>query len=202
MAKTMNDLDFTRAEFVESPGQHCAWCTRGLAENYFQLQSVKICAVCAERARQVIPTPSAETFRNALLFGTLAAAVAGVAYFMLCRLAEGGLMMFTSIGVGYVIGKAVRSASKGVGGRRYQVLAAVLTYLAVATGSSAALLTAADVPAWAYPLLAFSPIIYFFTGHTELAALQLLFALAGIRWAWMLLAGKPLQVTGPHPITE
>ncbi len=42
---------------------------------------------------------------------------------------------FVAIGVGYLVGKAVRKGSGGLGGTRYQVLALGLTYAAIALSS-------------------------------------------------------------------
>ena len=43
-----------------------------------------------------------------------------------------------------------------------------------------------------------TPILNLILGHVSLGALQILFVAAGIRYAWVLLGGSPLQITGPH----
>jgi len=195
------DLNFDRADFsTDTPEADCAWCTRGLHGSYFDVQGTHVCGVCAEQARQLSPQNTRATFLRSFGFGSLAAAVTGFAYFVLFRITDGDWMVFASIGVGYIIGKSMRSGSHGVGGRRYQVGAALLTYAAVILGSSAALLHVASPPMWAYPFLLLTPILNFILGHVSLGALQILFVAAGIRYAWVLLRGSSLQITGPHQL--
>jgi hypothetical protein len=38
---------------------------------------------------------------------------------------------YLSLAVGYIVGKAILFGSGGIGGRRYQIAAALLTYVAV-----------------------------------------------------------------------
>jgi hypothetical protein len=200
---TIDNLNFDRADFTaETREDHCAWCTRGLNGSYFDVQSNRVCATCAERARRVSPEDTRATFLRSVLFGSLAAAMVGMAYFALFRMTDGMWMVFASIGVGYVIGKAMRMGSNGVGGRRYQVMAALLTYIAVTVASSAAILGTADLPVWGYPFLMFVPIVNLFLHRIGLGALQILFVLAGARWAWLLMAGTPWRITGPHSLAQ
>jgi hypothetical protein len=42
---------------------------------------------------------------------------------------------YASLAVGWIIGKAMIQGSKGVGGRRYQIVAVLLTYAAVSTAA-------------------------------------------------------------------
>jgi hypothetical protein len=199
----INNLNFDRADFnAETREDNCAWCTRGLNGSYFDVQNNRVCATCAERARRISPEDTRAAFLRSVLFGSLAAAMVGMAYFSLFRMTGGSWMIFVSIGVGYVIGKAMRMGSNGAGGRRYQVMAALLTYIAVVVASSAAILGTAGMPAWAYPFLVFFPIVNIFLHHISLGALQMLFVLAGARWAWVLMAGTPWRITGPHSLNS
>lgn len=69
-------------------------------------------------------------FTHALLYGIGAAILGSVLYaaFTIVTHIEIG---YVAIGVGYLVGKAMLAATKGVGGRRYQIAAAALTYLSV-----------------------------------------------------------------------
>jgi hypothetical protein len=199
----ISDLSFERADFsAERPAASCVWCTRGLGADYFDVQGARVCSVCAGRAREHSPADTRAAFVRSVLFGMIAAGISGLAYFSLCRLPGGEYLMFTSIGVGYVIGKAMRAGSNGVGGRRYQVMAAVLTYAAVVIASSAAILGTRDVPVWAYPFMVLVPVVSFFAGHSEMGGLQIMLVALGIRWAWSLMAGAPWRISGPHPLDE
>ena len=69
-------------------------------------------------------------FTQAIIYGIGAAVVSSIAYaaFTIMTHIEIG---YLAVGVGYVIGKAMLHATRGLGGRKYQISAAILTYLAV-----------------------------------------------------------------------
>src|SRR4029077_1530386 len=50
-------------------------------------------------------------------------------------LATGWVVGYVSLAVGYLVGKAIILGSRGAGGRRYQVAAVLLTYMAVSLGA-------------------------------------------------------------------
>lgn len=192
-------LDLQRADYGATPlTWPCAWCTRSLDTAWFEVEHQRICAPCAEQARSLFPVDTRERFTRSVALGALAAGIGGLAYFHLFRLTGGSWMIFAAIGLGYLVGRAMRIGSNNLGGRRYQVMAAVLTYSAVALGTTLALIGTKDVPAWAYPIFVFGPFLQLLFGQFSLAALQLMFAFVGIRWAWGIMAGVPWKITGPH----
>jgi hypothetical protein len=107
---------------------------------------------------------------------------------------------YVAIGVGYLVGKAMLVATKGVGGRRYQIAAAVLTYLSVSMAfvpetlyllnKKGIALSHISVRGWA--MLAgygvASPFLGLSDGVGGLLGLFILFI--GIRAAWALTAGR------------
>ena len=199
----LDSLNFHRAEYGSATTlENCEFCTRGLDSGYFNVDKYRVCSPCAVRVGDIQAANTRAVFLRSIATGSLAAAMSGLVYFSLFRLTGGGWMVFAAIGVGYAIGKAMRIGSYGFGGRRYQVMAALLTYIAVVLASSLVLVGSHDVPFWAYPVLLFAPFIQMFVGHFSLAALQLLFAFAGMRWAWALMAGKSWKITGPHPFSD
>ncbi|SFS01865.1 hypothetical protein SAMN05421771_0624 [Granulicella pectinivorans] len=194
----ITDLRFDRADFSDlKREEHCAWCTRTLEESYFEVLDRRICDVCADRARKALPEDTRAVFWRSTGFGALAAAMLGMAYFALFRATSGGWMVFASIGVGYLIARAMRVGSHGIGGRRYQWMAMGLTYVAVAIASSVAAFGLRDVPIWFVPLFVLTPIASLFR-NVSFGALQLLLVGVGMRWAWGMMAGAPPKVTGPH----
>jgi hypothetical protein len=70
---------------------------------------------------------------KAVLSGGLMALACGVGYAVFVAVTKYQLALLT-IGIGILVANAVRKASRGVGGTRFQVLAVVLTYLASAMG--------------------------------------------------------------------
>ena len=73
-----------------------------------------------------------DRFALALLFGA-GAALAGAVGYALVGL-SGFMISIVAIGMAWLIAKAMMAASGGVGGRRYQVAAVVLTYFSVSLG--------------------------------------------------------------------
>lgn len=75
------------------------------------------------------PSRREGAFVQALLFGTVAAIAGSVVYAAIGL--SGFMVSIVAIGVALLIGKAMMTATGGVGGQPYQIAAVVLTYLAV-----------------------------------------------------------------------
>src|SRR4051812_39526771 len=139
-----SEISFDRAEF-EGPAPaalSCAFCNRTLTGQYWQISTRPACDQCrSSLARELGSSGSRQSFLRALLYGGLAALVGCIAWIAIEKLFKAQIG-FVAIGVGYLVGKAVRKASGGLGGRRYQVLAVVLTYAAIALASLPDLLSA------------------------------------------------------------
>jgi hypothetical protein len=67
---------------------------------------------------------------KALLFG-FGGALIGLILYSAVGIMTGLVIGYVSIAVGYLVGRAIMMGSSGVGGRRYQIAALVLTYAAV-----------------------------------------------------------------------
>ena len=80
--------------------------------------------------------PTQEHFARALLFGAVAA-IAGAIGYAAFGIITGWMIGYISLGIGLLIGKAIMKGSGGVGGRRYQIAAVILTYLACSFGEGA-----------------------------------------------------------------
>jgi hypothetical protein len=63
----------------------------------------------------------------------LTALACGIGYAVFVAATKSQLALLT-IGIGILVANAIRKASRGIGGRRFQVLAVVLTYLATTMG--------------------------------------------------------------------
>jgi hypothetical protein len=139
-ASTKSDeLQFDRVE-TETPRSAasetgpevtCVVCQKSVGAEYYQVNGKPVCEVCRQGVTLAAATPRGTgPFLRAGVFG-LAAAVAGAAiYYGVIALLnlEIGLV---AILIGYMVGYAVRKGIGGRGGRRFQVLALVLTYWAV-----------------------------------------------------------------------
>ncbi len=202
----LNGLNFQRAEYGTDPIplDHCAFCGRGIAAEFYRTNGDLTCPICADHLRSVLPTDTRATFWSSLRLGTIAAIATSLLYLLLFRLLiDHGMGLgtaFGAIGVGYVIGRAMQSAGPGARGRRYQFTAAALTYAAITVALMAAMFGAAGLPTWTYFLFPLGPLFLLFVGQAKLALFLLFFAGIGIRWAWMLLAPHAVKITGPETL--
>lgn len=126
-------FSFDRARYAGDPPppDSCVFCHRGLRSEYFRINGRKACATCALRAESLLRRDTHAAFSRALLFG-LAAAVAGCVAYALVEILTGFVIGWAALGVGFLVGWAMKRGSRGLGGRRYQVASALLTYAAVA----------------------------------------------------------------------
>jgi len=126
------ELQFERAEFENAPAQaQCAECHRALTGFYFDVNGQTVCEACKYTIESRMTGGSAAgRFARATGAGVVAAALGAAIYYAISALTgyEFGLI---AIVVGYAVGSAVRWGSDGRGGKGYQALAMMLTYLAI-----------------------------------------------------------------------
>jgi hypothetical protein len=116
-----------------SPGVvTCRNCHVKIETEYYEVNGHAVCERCRTGIEAAFETPrGAAPFIVAAVFG-VGAGVAGAAiYYAVLALAhlEVGIV---AILIGYMVGYAVRRGAGNRGGRRFQILAVALTYLAVA----------------------------------------------------------------------
>jgi hypothetical protein len=110
----------------------CAECRGPIVDMYYEADEGVICAACHPRvASSVSNQASRGRFSRALGFGIVAAAVGAAIYFSVLA-TTGRDVALVALVVGFLVGKAVRAGARGRGGRRYQWLAVMLTYMAIA----------------------------------------------------------------------
>jgi hypothetical protein len=140
-----DEMNFERADynFRESDGAFsqnprsgsanaaCSVCQSPVFDAYFTRNGDLVCTRCEAPVRAVGPSGSAVTrFSGAGAIGIVAAAIASALWMLVTELTgyEIGLM---AIAVGWIIGVAVNTGSRGVGGLPYQLLAVFLSYSAI-----------------------------------------------------------------------
>jgi hypothetical protein len=130
---------FGTAEYLGKPGNdHCQFCHRPIAGNYYRINNAMACGGCAEQMRGSLATDTHAAFMRALLYG-IGAAVVGMILYAVFEIATGLIIGYASLAVGWMVGTAMMKGSNGIGGRRYQIVAVLLTYAAVSM---------AAVPVW------------------------------------------------------
>src|SRR5580658_8542863 len=130
---SVDELQFRRAQPIDSAeppaGKNCAACKQLVAGEHYQVQNQVICASCAAKIRAGQQSQKPVPLFRAVIYG-VGAALAGCILYAI-PLAMGFQIGIVALVVGYMVGKAIRHASYGTGGRAQQVLAVVLTYLAI-----------------------------------------------------------------------
>jgi hypothetical protein len=120
---------FATAEYAGG-GDICKSCNRTISGTYYRINGALACQRCTDQLRNQIPKDSHAAFVRSLAFG-FGAAIVGLILYAAFSIITGIVIGYVSLAVGWMIGKAMRAGSNGVGGRRYQVAAAAFTYAAV-----------------------------------------------------------------------
>jgi hypothetical protein len=129
MSSTGSTPQFDTAEY-SSAEEVCKSCKRPLSGDYYRINGMLACASCANQVRQQGPKDTHSAFARGISFG-IGGAILGFILFAGFVIITGISLGYISLAVGFLIGKAMKMGSGGIGGRRYQVAAAALTYIAV-----------------------------------------------------------------------
>jgi hypothetical protein len=128
-------LDFSAPTDQPSALPTCSSCKNAIPDQYWSVGPAILCEACrdaVERGQSVSTEVTARTgrFTRALLFGVGGMLAGATVWYAVAKLAniEAGLI---AILLGFLVGKGVFAGSGKRGGRRYQVLAAILTYLGI-----------------------------------------------------------------------
>ena len=221
------DLQFQHAEPIaeasaaEGSAAACVVCKQPVGGSYYQAQGQQVvCPLCAERIRAGLQAPGISLMRAALYGG--GAALAGCALYALVAIVLHAEIGLIAILVGWMVGKAIRHASNGHGGRRQQILAVVLTYFAITTSYIPVVLyqnarvvqtnnapISSSAPRAARPRLPFAAIALFLLVLTAVgpfvsltsgvsAWISLFIIFIGLQYAWKLTARREIQLMGPY----
>jgi hypothetical protein len=115
----------------------CSDCRDMMRLQYFALNGRPVCTKCkATYQARVDRGTGPAAMRRAVLYGS-GAALGGAAGLAAVVLVVGFGRIPMSIGIAWMIATAIGKATDAYGGRRYQILAVTLTYLAIGLGSLA-----------------------------------------------------------------
>src|ERR1017187_815989 len=130
---------FGTAEYVGVPAtDHCQYCHQPFTNTDYRINDAMACPGCAEETRGELAKDTHAAYMRGLLFG-IGAAIVGMILYATFAITTGIIIGYVSLAVGWMVGTAITKGSGGVGGRRYQITAALLTYAAVSM---------AAVPIW------------------------------------------------------
>src|SRR5262249_41903486 len=111
-------------------GETCRACNQAITGEYYRVNGIQACAGCAEKVKQQAPKDTHAAFVRGMLFG-IGGAIAGLIGDSAFGIITGLVIGYVSLAVGWLVAKAIKVGSKGIGGRRYQIAAVALTYAAV-----------------------------------------------------------------------
>ena len=123
-----DDLQFQKAEFA---GRTCTACRAAIGDTYYQIQGRDACPTCAQlRLATQNATDSTGKMFKGFLWGSGAAFLGSAGYAILLYMHA--QLSIVSIGIGWLVGTAIKKGTEGHTSRKYQVMAVLLTYLAIA----------------------------------------------------------------------
>lgn len=108
----------------------CRECKQPVVGPYYMTNDAVLCGACGERLSREGHQDRPGAFVRALLAGIIAAII-GLALYAGFTILTGIYIGYVSLAVGFIIGKGITMGSRGVGGRKYQIAAILLTYTAV-----------------------------------------------------------------------
>jgi hypothetical protein len=223
-----HELQFQHAEPIadatssEGSAPACVVCKQPVGGSYYQAQGQQVvCPLCAERIRAGQQAAPPISLLRAALYGG-GAALAGCALYAAVAIVLHVEIGLIAILVGWMVGKAIRHASYGRGGRPQQILAVVLTYFAITTSYIPVILyqdarvrqtknapVSSSAPAETRPrmslgaaalfllvLTAVAPFLSLTSGVSAWISLFIIFI--GLQYAWKLTARREIVLTGPY----
>ena len=203
----LQDLQFDRVETTlpsgappASPGVTCVVCGKSVGAEYYTANGKPVCESCRAVVMSAAATPrSAGPLLLAALFG-IGAAIAGAAiYYGVIALAhvEIGIV---AILIGYMVGWAVRKGAGGRGGRRFQILAVVLTYFSVGLAYSPLAFKQLSGSIGALVPLIFALPVMSILGSLPFGLISALIIFIGLRQAWVMTAPHVIDISGPFKV--
>ncbi len=147
------------------------------------------------------PKDSHSAYVRGILFG-VGAAIIGMILYAAFTIATGLYIGYVSLAVGWLVGKAIMLGSKGIGGRRYQIAAVILTYAAVSI-AAVPIAISYHKPSMGAALLQLL-MIGLASPFLELqdpmhGIIGLIILIVGIRIAWKITAGsRGVNIQGPY----
>jgi hypothetical protein len=140
-------LQFDKAEISGEPLLTCAACKTPITGEYYQVNGQNFCAKCRTNIESFAAGGSEITrFGRAVGAGIVAGFGGFLLYWVILELTHINFGLIAIV-VGWMVGAAVRWGSNRMGGRFYQVLAVVITYVAICSTYIPLVLRGAPHPA-------------------------------------------------------
>jgi hypothetical protein len=121
---------FGTAEYAPSGAETCKSCNRAIQGSYYRVNGLLACESCATHIKNQLPKDTHSIFIRGIILG-IAGSVLGLILYSTFTIVTKIEIGYVSLAVGWIVAKAIKWGSGGIGGRRYQIAAVALTYAAV-----------------------------------------------------------------------
>ncbi|MEP7065669.1 MAG: hypothetical protein ABI889_06525 [Gemmatimonadota bacterium] len=197
--RVVSDAPAAPVSGADQPAAVCTSCSKPINSDYFQVNGRVTCESCRNAIQLAYATPEGTVpFLRAAGFGLVAAIAGAALYYGVIALAnlEIGII---AIAIGYMVGWAVTKGAGGHGGRRFQVLAVVLTYWAVGLAYAPLILRDSRMPRAAQFFEVFAlPVLVVTRGVSGI--ITAIIIAVGLRQAWRMTAAPSLTFAGPYRV--
>ncbi len=130
MADSDAPMQFEHAEMAAAVAT-CGSCKRAISTEYWTVGDQQLCGACKRAIELHLQRPVGwRTWARVFGLGSAAALAGTVLYFAVLKI-TGYQLGLIAIAVGLLVGGAVRKASGGRGGWKFQLVAMVLTYCSI-----------------------------------------------------------------------
>jgi hypothetical protein len=182
----------------------CAGCQRTLTDEYFTIGRAVVCASCRDSIMAAEAAGKPQRFAQALLFGVGGMLAGAIVWYLVARLFNLQIGIIAIL-LGYLVGKAIHRGAGNRGGREYQILALVLTYLGICLAYAPFLIEATQslgdlglgTGELIYTILGWP--VRGLTGSPGGVISLIIYGVAFLQ-AWKLTAGSPLTSSGPFKV--
>jgi hypothetical protein len=192
---------FGTAEYADVPEtDRCQICQQLIGPSYYRVNQRMACVACGDKVKRGMPVESGSSYLKALLFG-LGAAFLGFVIYSAVGIMTGLEIGYVSLAVGFLVGIAMKKATGGVGGRKYQITAALLTYAAVSLSAIPIAVHYNSIPAGISAgviVLGLASPFFELAQSPVSGIIGLVILYVGINFAWRQTAGSRLSVDGPY----
>jgi hypothetical protein len=188
-------IQFDKADFAGEATLTCAACKAPITSEYYQANGQTICPTCRDQVAKIgIGGSGAARFGKALIAGFGAGFLGFLLYYFVLKI-TGYNIGLIAIAVGWMVGTAVRWGSEGRGGRLYQILAAILAYIAAcATYAPFIMEGHSGIVQWIIALI-FSMAVPWLEGPSNIIGWVILgFA---VYQAWIMNRPAHIEIAGP-----
>lgn len=196
------ELQFDQVQ--RTAGSSCTSCQGALLGSYFQANGHTLCATCADNLRNIFADKTGGFGRlvKATALGIGGGLAGGAVYTAVLAIAQINAALVTIL-IGWLAGKGVSKGCGGRGGVGYQILAVLITYLAIGFSATLAEVLTSDVAQGSFFSAAFICIFGAIAGGFLMATTSILGGIItffGLLQAWQSNKAVQVEVTGPHAL--